>query len=549
MRRWPGLGLVRGMCATCARMDPVLLLAIAAGLVLRAWCFGSIPPGLNQDEASTAYDAFSLVHYGVDRHGFRFPIVLVSWGSGMYALASYLEAPFIALLGLSVWAARLPFLLVGLAALPLFYALLHATTDRRTARIGVVLLAASPWHIMVSRWGLDSNLLPFVFLLATVLLVRAASHPRWLIGAGFMYGLALYAYGTAYVVVPVFLAIVLVHGLRHRLWPTRTVLVAAGAFALVALPIALFLAINSFGWPSIRTPILSIPRLTGVPRFRSMGNLDVLSLGFLRRAGANLGAAAELLRTQDDGLVWNALPEYGILYHLSTFLALAGGALLAARNLRRHRSFPLLAWAAAAVVLMAFVSPNINRANVAMLPFVFCAAIATALLWPYRALAVLLCILLASGLTGFTRTYFGPYREAAAGPFFASFGEAIRYASDATQGQLCISDSVAMAYVFVLFYNREDPRRFAATVRYRNPGAEFEAVSSFARYSFGVDACAASASVIVATPGEAGRLDREGFDVKELDRYVVLVRRDRDTNGRASGHGPAASLEDRDRPR
>ena len=127
---------------------------------------------------------------------------------------------------------------------------------------------------------------------------------------------------------PVFLLLALIHGVRHRLWPARTILWAAGTFVLVALPIGLFLAINSFGWQSIRTPILSIPRLTGVPRFQSMGNLHLFSAEFLRQAATNLGQAAELFRSQDDGLIWNAIPGYGILYGLSTLLALAGLALL-----------------------------------------------------------------------------------------------------------------------------------------------------------------------------------------------------------------------------
>lgn len=178
-------------------MDPVLWAALAVGLCLRVWRFGDIPPGLNQDEASMAYDAYCLGHFGIDRHGYRFPVMLVSWGSGMYALAAYVALPFIWLFGLSVRSARLPFLLAGLAALPLFYLLLLHTTDRRTARIGVALLAISPWHVMVSRWALDSNMFPFVFLLATVLLVRSTTCPRYLIAAAFLYALALYAYGTA----------------------------------------------------------------------------------------------------------------------------------------------------------------------------------------------------------------------------------------------------------------------------------------------------------------------------------------------------------------
>src|SRR4051812_13141688 len=176
-------------------LDPVLLGAIVVGLLLRTYAFAAIPRGLNQDEASTAYDAYSLIHFGVDRHGFRLPVVLVSWGSGMYALASYLAAPFIGIFGLEVWSARLPHLLAGMAALPLFFVLVRDTVDRRTAQIGVVLLAISPWHIMVSRWGLDSNLFPFVSLVATVLFVRPTPRPRLLMGAAAGYSLALYSYG------------------------------------------------------------------------------------------------------------------------------------------------------------------------------------------------------------------------------------------------------------------------------------------------------------------------------------------------------------------
>jgi hypothetical protein len=178
MLRAVGLKLAFKAGSWLRGLDPVLLAAMIVGLLLRSYAFGAIPRGLNQDEASTAYDAYSLIHFGVDRHGFRLPVVLVSWGSGMYALASYLAAPFIGIFGLEVWSARLPHLLAGMAALPLFFVLVRDTIDLRTARIGVVLLAISPWHIMVSRWGLDSNLFPFVFLVATVLFVRSTRRPR-----------------------------------------------------------------------------------------------------------------------------------------------------------------------------------------------------------------------------------------------------------------------------------------------------------------------------------------------------------------------------------
>ncbi len=527
-RAWAGL---RGI-------DPVLCVALAVGLALRAWAFGALPPGLNQDEASTAYDAYSLVHFGVDRHGFHLPVVLVSWGSGMYALAAYVAAPFIAAFGLEVWTARLPHLLAGLASIPLLYVLLRDAVDRRTARAGALLLAISPWHVMISRWALDSNLLPFVFLLATVLLVRSRRRPWLLPAAALTYALTLYAYGTAYVVTPVFLALCLVHGLRHRLWPLRAVVGAAAAFLVVALPIALFLAVNTFGWRSIETPLFTVPRLTGVPRFQTMGNVHVLSAGFVGRAAENLAHGLGLLRSQDDGLAWNAIPGFGILYWFSTVLAVIGLALVVERCLgrrlggalrpglrRRAAAFPLLAWCLASLALLAFVDVNVNRANVAMIPFVSCAAVAVAHLWRRRSIAVLLCLLFSGSLVGFTRAYFGPYREAIAGPFFASFGEAIRHAAAQTRGQICVTDDVNMPYVFVLFFNREDPRTFRLTAHYRNPGAEFEQVDSFGRWRFGLGSCADTAGVLVATPAEAAALPRERFTVREFERYVVLTRR------------------------
>ena len=56
------------------------------GALLRFLCLGSFPPGLNQDEASIGYDAWSLLHYGVDRCGSAWPVLLVSWGSGQNVL-------------------------------------------------------------------------------------------------------------------------------------------------------------------------------------------------------------------------------------------------------------------------------------------------------------------------------------------------------------------------------------------------------------------------------------------------------------------------------
>lgn len=72
--------------------------------------------------------------------------------------------------------------------------------------------------------------------------------------------------------------------------------------------------------------------------FQTMGNLHLLSAEFLRKAGTNLDDAARLFLHQDDGLIWNAIPGYGILFPLSPFLALVELAVLAEKAVRWPRS-------------------------------------------------------------------------------------------------------------------------------------------------------------------------------------------------------------------
>lgn len=63
---------------------------IAAGCAVRLFALGSIPCGLNQDEAFAGYNAWALLHYGVDSSGYHNPVYFTAWGSGMNALESYL---------------------------------------------------------------------------------------------------------------------------------------------------------------------------------------------------------------------------------------------------------------------------------------------------------------------------------------------------------------------------------------------------------------------------------------------------------------------------
>ena len=106
----------------------LLFIIFLIGVLVRSFEFGSLPAGLNQDEAYAAYEAHSLLNYGVDSFGYAFPCYFISWGSGMNALESYLAIPFMAIFGSHVWAFRLPQLILSCIDLIAIYLLLKTLT-------------------------------------------------------------------------------------------------------------------------------------------------------------------------------------------------------------------------------------------------------------------------------------------------------------------------------------------------------------------------------------------------------------------------------------
>lgn len=181
------------------KKNPWPLLLFLLGAVIRILYIGSIPPGLNQDEASIGYDAYSILHYGIDRNGVHLPVHLIAWGSGQNALYAYLSMPFIWLFGLTPMSVRAVSLIMGLLGMIVFYLVAKQLfTFRAAGNAAMFFIAINPWHIMMSRWALESNLFPTLILFSVYFLLKTLKNPRWSYAYTILLGLSLYAYGTAY---------------------------------------------------------------------------------------------------------------------------------------------------------------------------------------------------------------------------------------------------------------------------------------------------------------------------------------------------------------
>ena len=506
------------------RLVPVLFaVVLIVGIGARVWRFGAVPAGMNQDEAFAAYEAYSLLTTGLDTSGYAFPVYLTAWGSGMNVLESWLMIPFIALFGLEPWAVRMPQLVVAVLSLIAAYDVMKRMAGKWAGLCGMFLLAVCPWHILLSRWGLESNLAPGFLLFGLCFFLRGLEDHRFFPLSALMYGLSLYCYATIWPFVPLMLLLQAGYALwcgqiRFRGRDGLRIGLSVGILFVLALPLLLFLLVNWGLLDEIRLPFLSIPKLLVM---RS----SEFSLSRVPENGASL--LGILLR--GDGLIWNGTDKFGPLYYVTLpwFLVGAGCAVWeTAAGLRkkepRPMGFLLIQLLAAVLQGLCLARANVNRVNSLWIPVVLLAA---AGIWfvcsriDYRVLLVPLAVY-AVLFIGFERYYFTDYAQAAQGAFRYGLGDAVDAAME-HKGEICVSRNAN--YACVLFYSGQDPDEYRATVEYTNYPSAFLDVGRFGRFRFGFDAAAPDRSCVYLTGdgGELALLREAGFTVERYGWYGV----------------------------
>lgn len=242
----------------------ILLVVVAAAAWLRFSCLGLGPPGLNQDEAANAWNAYCLLKTGVDQVGQPWPIFYTrALGENRSTLFIYLLMPIQALFGLSPFSTRLLAPLCGTLCIPLMYVLGAAWFDRRIGLIAAAALAIHPWHIQHSRWGHESSIVPFLVLLPIVTAIwaglpisgRRSSGRRASGGGGMLAGLfagiACYGYPCVRLFLPVFVLVTIVATWRGwaESWRTtsgrRAILAAMAGFCVTFAPLAIVHLVDS----------------------------------------------------------------------------------------------------------------------------------------------------------------------------------------------------------------------------------------------------------------------------------------------------------------
>lgn len=181
-----------------------IFILIALSALFRLPNLTNLPAGFFGDEAALVYNGWSILTTGRDEWGKFLPLTLKSFEDYKPAIYSYATIPFVATLGPTITAARLPAALAGITlAVAVFLLIEKRTKNSWLAFLVGAVIAVSPWHWEISRTAIEAGLAVTLSLLS--LLAFQSKKPKNLIIGATLALLALFTYHSTRVVLPLLL--------------------------------------------------------------------------------------------------------------------------------------------------------------------------------------------------------------------------------------------------------------------------------------------------------------------------------------------------------
>lgn len=465
--------------------NTLLILVIILAAVFRLYKIDTFP-ALNADEASNAYDAYSLIMTGKDQHGNSWPIHFQSFNDYKPGAYVYLDIPFVKLLGLNVLSARLPGVIAGILSVFLIYLLVRELFGKeRLAIISSFLLAISPWHIHFSRGGWEVNVATTFMLAGVWLFVKSAKNKfnlKSLVLSAIIFAASLYTYHAERVVVPLLLLSLAVIYWKQVKANFKNILIAGLVGLFVLLPLA----------HDITTGAVA-SRAAGVGLFADTGpksrieeqrgehsNISSLFTRALHNKAVNYGLAflsnwfvhywGEFLFLSGDAIQRNKVPETGQLY-LFDIVLIGVGLFVIIKSFTKEKGIILL-WLLFAPIAAAltFQAPHALRAHNMIIPLVVISALGldSIIRWAeskkkrkaltYLALVFVVCLEFAR----YEHMYW--VHMAKEYPYSSQYGveELVKYikSNEDKYRKILVTDRYDQPYVLFLFYMKYDPAKF-----------------------------------------------------------------------------------------
>ncbi len=219
----------------------LLIFIFFLAIFLRFVKLGEVPHGLNQDETSIGYNAYSVLKTGKDEFGKTMPIYFRSFGDYKLPVYIYSVVPSILFFGLTPFAVRFPSALFGSMSVLLIYFLVKDLSKNKIfALICAAFLATNPWHIFFSRAGFEDNLALTFALLGTWLFVKGINTMQkmfFFIASVMSFVLSLYSYNVSRLLAPVlFVSLIFFYSKEIGKLPKKIICIPMALGIILLLP-------------------------------------------------------------------------------------------------------------------------------------------------------------------------------------------------------------------------------------------------------------------------------------------------------------------------
>ncbi|WP_162862537.1 ArnT family glycosyltransferase [Acetivibrio cellulolyticus] len=439
----------------------------------------------------------------------------------MNTLYAYLTMPLIKIFGLNETTAILGNLIFCILSLVIIFFTVKRLKNIDMALLATFIMAISPWHIMIARWGLLENIFPAIVLIGVFFYSLYLKKPKYIIPFAAVMSLSLYAYGPAYFVIPVLLLILAIYEAyfaKSKIQWFKNYLKAFVCFVIIAIPIVIFVYINIIS-PSSQTVKLgpiTVPKLVEAGyRYNQVVFLGGGKSNLWNTLKENFAVFYDTVFRQ-TGYIYNVIDKYGTIYRISNFFFLIGflasilGTLKSFKEKKIQLDFVFLVWFILSCILGIVNNTNTNRINIIFIPMMYLAAygiyvfaILASLLVKFVVKSIsanaqkhafklaklivltIIAVLYLTNFSAFAKYYFTEYPDQINQIFHESFDDALQYVVDNNKDtrDVYVTDFNG-AFTLVLFYTKYDPNEFYSTVNYTNPYTEFRPVSSFGNYKF-----------------------------------------------------------------
>lgn len=235
----------------------ILVIILFISAVLRLYNLGKVPQSLNWDEVSLGYNAYSILHTGKDEYGKFLPVVLRSYDDYKPALYTYLDIPFVGVLGLTEQAVRLPSALSGIAAVGIVYFLILQLLNKKDieilgkkvrveyiALLSSFFLAISPWHIQFSRIAFESNVGLTINLLSILFFFKGLRSPKFFSLAFFLAALNIHMYQSERVFSPLLILILSLVFFKRLYMVKKWIIISILIAFITATPLLIYMLNN-----------------------------------------------------------------------------------------------------------------------------------------------------------------------------------------------------------------------------------------------------------------------------------------------------------------